>query len=576
MERGLGSFAIVDKGVRTPSELSRTERLWAALFGAGGLVGALVVTLGAVLGAVLGASVAVIVGAVVVLVGGIGVVVLAKRRNQTETTQEKYEADRVLNVPPSPVNEIDPTGIGVDLAVQSILPGTTVPEYVLRSVDNKLREAVEGALNGTGSWIVVVMGPSKVGKSRSLFEALRHQCDAGSKVELYAPADGNALKKLLRPGEDPSPPPGPAVLWLDDLELFLSTGIGMPQLQEWHSGVDGRIVVGTYGGKGSDQLSASDTGELAIPAKEVLGVATEVPITETTNAEIASLHNAVSANEFEAIKTHGLAAYLVAGAELKWKLSTRRHGVGAPECPEGAAVVRAAVDWARTGRTDPIPPETLQDSWSHYLPAHADRSSDAYGRGLAWARKPVAGSIALLLGADSYRAYDYVVRLTEEQGDDPPLEETWRVAVSTAADVEAFTVGVNAYLQDRPKSAEAAFRRAWNSDVPQVAADAGYNLGVTLTDADAKIAVYDDVVARFGDDPTPAVRTQVAEALFNKAVTLTDADAKIAVYDDVVARFGDDPTPAVRAQVAKALVNKARTEARRDGEEGRSRGAADQ
>ncbi|MCP4303455.1 MAG: hypothetical protein GY788_00940, partial [bacterium] len=44
--------------VRPPGELSRAERLWAAVFGAGGLVG----VLGVALGAVLGESVAVIVG----------------------------------------------------------------------------------------------------------------------------------------------------------------------------------------------------------------------------------------------------------------------------------------------------------------------------------------------------------------------------------------------------------------------------------------------------------------------------------------------------------------------------------
>jgi hypothetical protein len=52
------------------------------------------------------------------------------------------------------------------------------------------------------------------------------------------------------------------------------------------------------------------------------------------------------------------------------------------------------------------------------------------------------------------------------------------------------------------------------------------------------------VVARFGEDPTPATREQVAKALVNKAITLgrlERPEQELAVYDEVVARFGEDP-----------------------------------
>ena len=57
-------------------------------------------------------------------------------------------------------------------------------------------------------------------------------------------------------------------------------------------------------------------------------------------------------------------------------------------------------------------------------------------------------------------------------------------------------------------------------------------------------AVYDEVVARFGGDPTPEMREQVAKALVNKALTLGQLERleqELAAYDDVVARFGEDP-----------------------------------
>ena len=65
-------------------------------------------------------------------------------------------------------------------------------------------------------------------------------------------------------------------------------------------------------------------------------------------------------------------------------------------------------------------------------------------------------------------------------------------------------------------------------------------------------------VARFGDDPAPALCEQVAEALVSKGDTLGALDRNeqaVEVYREVVARFGDDPAPESRAQVAIALAN---------------------
>ncbi|MGH7801305.1 MAG: SIR2 family protein [Thermodesulfobacteriota bacterium] len=57
----------------------------------------------------------------------------------------------------------------------------------------------------------------------------------------------------------------------------------------------------------------------------------------------------------------------------------------------------------------------------------------------------------------------------------------------------------------------------------------------------------------------PALREQVARALFNKGITLgvlNRSEEGIAVYDEVVKRFGEATEPALREQVARALFNK--------------------
>jgi tetratricopeptide (TPR) repeat protein len=109
----------------------------------------------------------------------------------------------------------------------------------------------------------------------------------------------------------------------------------------------------------------------------------------------------------------------------------------------------------------------------------------------------------------------------------------------------------------RPGDSELAIRE----QVAKALANKAFTLGELNRAADA-LAVYDDVVARFGDAPEPAIREQVAKALANKAFTLGQlnraADA-LAAYDELVVRFGDAPEPNLREQVAKALVNKAIT-----------------
>src|SRR6202171_182904 len=182
-----------------------------------------------------------------------GLVIIAARA-RLEGRRERAESVRRLRV--APITEVDPTLIGVDKAVQTVLPGATLPDYLPRGVDTGLRDVIAAALAGRGDWLVVVVGGSKVGKSRTLFEALR-RCALAGQLELGAPVDGGALRSLLAPGQAMPIRAEYAVLWLDDLELFLNEGVTLRTLREWQSGGPGRIVAATYGGKGSEMVAGS-------------------------------------------------------------------------------------------------------------------------------------------------------------------------------------------------------------------------------------------------------------------------------------------------------------------------------
>jgi hypothetical protein len=89
--------------------------------------------------------------------------------------------------------------------------------------------------------------------------------------------------------------------------------------------------------------------------------------------------------------------------------------------------------------------------------------------------------------------------------------------------------------------------------------DNGVRLGM-LGRSEEAIAVYDDLLTRFGAATEVPVRQQVATALVYKASKLRmlgRSEEEIAVYDDLLARFGAATEVLLREQVATALVNKA-------------------
>ena len=125
--------------------------------------------------------------------------------------------------------------------------------------------------------------------------------------------------------------------------------------------------------------------------------------------------------------------------------------------------------------------------------------------------------------------------------------------------------GISAYFNEDYTEAANAFDSAarLKEATPFEMAKALVNKGVALRYAEKleeAIAVYDEVVKRFGDAEETALLEQVAGALFNKGVALGKAEKPeeaIAVYDEVVRRFGNSKETALLEQVAKALNGKA-------------------
>jgi tetratricopeptide (TPR) repeat protein len=80
-----------------------------------------------------------------------------------------------------------------------------------------------------------------------------------------------------------------------------------------------------------------------------------------------------------------------------------------------------------------------------------------------------------------------------------------------------------------------------------------------LGSSEEAIAVYDNLLTRFGSATEAPVLEQVARALVNKGIALDAlgrSSEAIAVYDDLLVRFGSATEAPILEQVARALVNK--------------------
>lgn len=336
----------------------------------------------------------------------------------------------------------------------------------------------------TGERLVVVVGPSKAGKTRTLFEAIRAH-DPGARVVWPV---SNAIGELaVHPRIATCT--DPLLVWLDDLHEYLTGAAGLtPAVLAGLIARPGRtVVVATLRSEMRAQLRGG--GELRKEARMLLEQAVTIDLASTSEdpderAAAARAYPGYTDNR------HGLGEGLAGAPEL-----LARYDDAHATDPEQYTVIAVAIDWARIGRHDPIPEPLLADlALGELRKTHAYREATRAGvrAAIRTARTPPAGAgrTAALhttyLDDDTrgYRAFEYLTAADDGQDHRTPrrIPDTyWHIATRDCDTDTLIIVGVAAYHRDNTPTATTLFRKAAEAGDK----DAMFILGVLLAERGA-------------------------------------------------------------------------------------------
>ncbi|WP_027346867.1 hypothetical protein [Hamadaea tsunoensis] len=357
------------------------------------------------------------------------------------------------------------------------------PKYIPRDLDDLLRKWLRHRADGSG--IVVLVGPTAAGKSRTLFEALRHELPGW---RLYIPADGADLDELVRH----RPRLDHTVILLDELQTYftnrpltadtvkflLAGRAGRVLLAGTIRPVDLEAIVGPQTGIG--QQMNSDAYQvmrmLASPSGRQAGAEPAIrldlpgrlsPAEQARAAEIARADPRIALAS-ERASDHAVIPTLAGATELI------RHWTGDGADTAGRAVITAAVLARRCGHPDVLPAEVLAALAVALLAGRgaAPLTADWFKAAIAWAEEPVRGQIAAVRQVrtqagriDGYYVSDILVGHSLDERDPEVAgaladETSWRQLVDVATPDACGDIGSAAYRRGLSTIAESAWVKA--------------------------------------------------------------------------------------------------------------------
>ncbi|MFE2600616.1 sel1 repeat family protein [Streptomyces sp. NPDC059396] len=297
--------------------------------------------------------------------------------------------------------ELEPLDLGVRIS-RAFRDEPDLTPYSKRDDDGQLRDLVRNGAESGG--LVVVTGERLSGKTRTTYEALR--VGLGRRARVFAPSPGTDLRGLpaLLRGQRAVP----YAVWLDDLEGHLGEHGLTPSLLT--NLIQQRVlVVATM----SDEEYGKHRFGTSVSAR-VLARAETIELASRWNEEELSRLRRLPADirlwdAFEWCDDSRVTEYLAIGLDLwaEWQHARRPSAH-----PRGHLLVRAAIDLARYGITDPVPEQLLRSIHDLYGPEIADGSRESFEDALAWATEVRNGVTGLLVAGKepgTWRAYGSLV-----------------------------------------------------------------------------------------------------------------------------------------------------------------------
>src|SRR5215207_66585 len=377
------------------------------------------------------------------------------------------------------VSEVSPYQLGVSRSAYASEDDRRNDPYVQRRVADEMLRA---ALSEREPRFIILVGDSKSGKSRTMYEAILHTL---ADSPLIVPVSEEALGKLFSLDPPLDLHPAPAVLWLDDLDEARLGALTPAVLDRLGSEV---VIVASMTSERRDRIMRSDSdigrvARLALDSAEKVHL--EFELTDEERMEAKALY---PEERFD----HSIGEPLVAADQLTARFDAGRDACDDDNKPVGYALVRVAIDWRRVGLSRPIRDSELRKLYPKYLSsvrAGLEPSDDLYNGGLAWACKPVASRVALLEKASvgvehGFVAFDYLVALLDGQHAYPRrdvLPAIWDFVIESLSEEEVLPLGVTAYLRNYLATAERIWRTLAGGSSTN-SAEAAFNLGVMLAE----------------------------------------------------------------------------------------------
>ncbi|GAA1407909.1 hypothetical protein GCM10009662_42230 [Catellatospora coxensis] len=357
------------------------------------------------------------------------------------------------------------------------------PTYIQRDIDITLRAWLKERTHDAG--LVVLVGPTAAGKSRTLFEALHAEL---RDWRLRMPTNGTELDDLIRhePNLDST------VILLEEMQdYFTSQPLTAHRVKSLLLGKAGRVliaatirpvdieaIVGPQTGiaqemnKDADQvmkmLADSSSWRPGGAERAIrLDLKPHLSTTEQARAAEVAQRDPRVAQARDRASEHAVIPTLAGTTELI------RHWTGEGN-EQGQAVITAAVIARRCGHPDILPEAVLVAVGGALLAGRkaAPDTADWFPAAAGWAQQPVRGQITALRQVrtqagriDGYYVSDILVgHSIDEQHPHVTAalaaDTTWRQLIDVATHQACGDIGSAAYRVGRREIAESAWARA--------------------------------------------------------------------------------------------------------------------